>query len=170
MVTKEMIENSMEGTVRKLNLRYLTICFSVVFFVFLIIFLSVGSLPIILWITMFAAIFCICGSFLLYQWLQYRKLFANMEDYELYKVLLDRPTYIHTRYNGFVYFTITIETNSGMKIFRKTKALWSDSGGSQYKAWEYMNSHVWIAYDEERDKMVVLGLEDDWRRKNERDY
>ena len=40
MVTKEMIENSMEGTVRKLNLRYLTIGFSVVFFVFLIIFLS----------------------------------------------------------------------------------------------------------------------------------
>ena len=162
MVTKEMIENGMEGTIRKLNLRYLTIGFSVLFFVFLIIFLSVGSLPIYLWITMFAAFFCICGSFLLYQWIQYRKLFANMEDYELYKVLLDRPTYIHTRYNGVVYFTITIETNSGMKIFRKTKALWSDSGGSQYKAWEYMNSKIHIAYDEDRDRIIILGSEGDY--------
>lgn len=169
MVTKEMIENSMEATLRKRNLRYLLIGFAILFFVYFGILLCSGPLPKIVWITVLISFFGICGGFVLYQWIRYRMLFFDREEYELYEVMLDRPTSSYL-YQGYIYFTVMIETQSGMKIFRKTKAIWCDYFWSRYKAWEYMNSKIWIAYDEERDRMVVLGTEDDWRVKNERNY
>lgn len=169
MVTKEMIENSIEATLRKRNLRFLLIGFAVLFFVYFGILLICGPLPKIIWISTLISYLCVCGGFISYQWIRYRILFLHREEYELYEVMLDRPTSSYFN-QGYVYFTVMIETNSGMKVFRNTKSLWCDYFWSKYKAWEYMNGKVWIAYDEERDRLVVLGLEDDWREKDERDY
>lgn len=168
MVTKEMIENSIEGVIRKRNIRFLLIGFTIMFMVYFGILVNSG-ISMKLFLPMLLLCILIFSGFVFYQWIRYRLLFSNMEAYEKYEVMLDRPTSSYYP-EGSVYFTITIETKSGMRIFRKTKALWSDFFGSKYKAWEYMNAKIWIAYDEERDRLVVLGLEDDWRGTDERDY
>lgn len=169
MVTKEMMNNSIEATLRKRNIRILLIGFTVLFFVYLGIYISSGLPFDSIFFILLVLIFGICGGFVLFQWLYYHSLFSNIEGYKLYEVMLDRPTASYL-YKGYVYFTITIESEEGIRIYRKTKALWSDYIGSKYKVWEYMNSKVWIAYNEERDRLVVLGLEDDWRGTNERNY
>ncbi len=163
MVTKEMIKNSMEAKWRK---RF------IVMFVILI----------AICVPFIGGIFCSDKSFadmikslvvsmipllliLLYETVRYFMLFLHRKDYEIYEVLLDRPT-TSFWYRGCVYFTVDIDTKSGIGIFRKTKPLWSDYPLSKFKAWEYMNSKIHIAYDEERDKMIILGSEGDYERNN----
>lgn len=161
MVTKEMIKNSMEAKWRR---RF------VVMFVILI----AICVPFI-WGTVgndesLADMIKIVGVpmiplflILLYETMRYFVLFLHRDSYEIYEVLLDRPT-TSLLYRGCVYFTVDIDTKSGMGIFRKTKPIWSDYPFSKFKAWEYMNSKIHIAYDEERDKMIILGSEGEYER------
>ena len=163
MVTKEMIKNSMEAKYRKSHLKICLIMYGVALFgvfgvwacnePFSELFREVGA-----YIVAFGLLGC-------YDGIRYLMLFWRRKSYGIYEVLLDRPTSSWI-FKGCVYFTITIELKSGIGIIRRTKAMWSDHPFSKFKAWEYMNSKIHIAYDEERDKMIILGSEGDYERDN----
>ena len=86
MVTKEMIENSIEATVRKRNIRFLLIGFAVMFMVYFGILVNSGVSGGVFLLLLFVCI-PVFGGFVLYQWIQYRLLFFYIEEYELYEVM-----------------------------------------------------------------------------------
>ncbi len=161
MVTKEMIKNSMEAKWRE---RFVVMFAILIAICVPFILVTVGNgesltdMIKIVGVPMIPLLLI-----LLYETVCYFMLFLHRRDYEIYEVLLDRPT-TSFWYRGCVYFTVDIDTKSGMGIYRKTKPIWSDHPLSKFKAWEYMNSKIHIAYDEERDKMIILGSEGDYER------
>lgn len=164
MVTKEMIKNSMEAEWRKRDAIILLVLPIIIFVVNIGLTAGGSEKSNTLGIGYWAIA---SGGFSLYFGIRYWLLFLHRESYKVYAVKLDRPTSSYIE-KGSVYFTVMIETESGINIFRKTKHIWSDYFFSKFKTWEYMNSTVLIAYDEERDRLVVLRSKDDWRSMYER--
>lgn len=159
MVTKEMIKNSIEAKWRKCLIAYFSGCFGLgVFIVLTVIFNDESFADMIGFLGFFVILLPLpC----LYEMVRYFMLFFRHENYEIYEVLLDWPT-TSLLYRGYVYFTVHIDTKSGMGGFRKTKPIWSDYRLSKFKAWEYINSKIHIAYDEDRDRIIILGTEGEY--------
>ncbi len=69
-----------------------------------------------------------------------------------------------------LFFTVAITKKDGDVVYCKTKPMWSDYGGAKNKTWEYSNEKVTVAYNEERDKLIVLGKYGFKEVGDERDY
>lgn len=164
MITKEKIQNSIEARWRKRLIAYCGACIGLYVFVVLTAVINHKSLADSPGGLAFPGLVLLIPFF--YEIVRYFMLFSRVENYEIYEVLLDRPT-TSFWYRGCVYFTVGIDLKRGIGIFRKTKPIWSDHFLSKFKAWEYMNSKVQIAYDDEKDRMIVLGDEMDWRLTDE---
>lgn len=159
MVTKKMIKKSMEAKWRK---RFIVMFAVLIAICVPVILGTVGngeSLADMIKILVVPMIPLLLAC--LYEAVRYFMLFLHCDSYEIYEVLLDKPT-TSLVYRGCVYFTVDIDTKSGMGIYRKTKPIWSDYPLSKFKAWEYMNSKIHIAYDENRDRIIILGMEGDY--------
>lgn len=152
-MTKVNITESMEGKWRKLHIVLYSIFLFILLFVILVGVLSRFT-PLIIAV-MFPAM-GVTGA-LTYEIVQYVRLIKHVEDYEVYEVLLDRPVTSFLN-RGNVYFMVGFKLKCGTTIMRKTKPIWSDFPLSLFQAWEYTNAMVDVAYDENRDRMVVLGI------------
>lgn len=152
-VTKTEITESMEAKWRKLSIILYGIFLFILLFVILIALLSRFT-PLLIGV-MFPAIVSV--GVLIYKTVQYVGIVKHAEDYEIYEVLLDRPVKSMI-FRKNVYFTVGFNLKGGTTIMRNTKPIWSDTSLAIFQTWEYMNAWINVAYDEKRDRLLVLGL------------
>ena len=162
MITKDIVKSSMEAKWRMNQLK-MYIAIPGIFLLF-IAFVGVisglhhGDFALSFEITgivmlVFALMFL---PFVLFALYKYRALFKNLNDYEIYEVRLDHPGTSYW-YRGAIYYTVTIETKAGYRVSMDTKPLWSGGAFASFRLDEYNNKKIKIAYNEQTDKMMVLG-------------
>lgn len=149
MVTKRMIKDSLEGQWRKSQVRFSLIGCIVVLLLALLFWWVIpkGEGELLATAIVYGPILLAFSLSLLYQLIQYYLLFVDFEHYEIYEVSLNRPT-ISYWYRYHVYFDILIKTDKEQYYVRKTKPVFGV---------EYANTKARIAYNEEKDKLLVLG-------------
>lgn len=162
MITKDIVKSSMEAKWRMNQLKmYIAIpgiFLLFIAFVGVISGLQHGDFALSFEITgivmlVFALMFL---PFVLFALYKYRALFKNLNDYEIYEVRLDHPGTSYW-YRGAIYYTVTIETKAGYRVSMDTKPLWSGGAFASFRLDEYNNKKIKIAYNEQTDKMMVLG-------------
>ncbi|MBR6637286.1 MAG: hypothetical protein IKK96_00340 [Lachnospiraceae bacterium] len=102
----------------------------------------------------FFAIPCICC------FCKYRSIVNNYKNYDVYEVVLDTPKWVKFQggRGGRAYrYIVTFTTKHNQTITTKTSALWSDGVFSVFDKRDYDNKKVKILYDEQKDKVYVLG-------------
>ncbi|MDE7385069.1 MAG: hypothetical protein K2M84_04855 [Anaeroplasmataceae bacterium] len=110
-------------------------------------------------------IFCTLLPFIIYSFNDYKKILRLSQNSSLYKVILDHPNTSFS-YRGHVYYTVRFMTEDMKSISSDTKAMWSDFFLA-FPMSEYNNKEVEILYNEEYDRVIVLGLKD-WQKKIDR--
>lgn len=149
MVTKKMVKDSLEGEWRRYQIRGSLIGCIVCFLFALLFWCVMPNNEETIW-----GILIFCGPFflafalsLLCELIKYFLLFVDLEQYEIYEVSLDHPNMSYW-YRYQVSFDVLIKTNKGQYYVRKTKHVFSV---------EYTNTKARIAYNEAKDKLIVLG-------------
>jgi len=95
-------------------------------------------------------------TFVLFCVYKYVMLFKDLNNYQIYEVVLNTPR-TSRWYRGAVYYTVTIKLEDGTRIAKDTKPLWSDIFFSKFRLSDYNNQKIHIAYNAEADKMIVIG-------------
>lgn len=149
MVTKRMIKESLEGQWRKSHIRFYLIGCIVVLFLALLFWWIIpkGDGERLATAIVYGPVLLAFLISLLYELIRYYLLFTDLEHYEVYEVSLNRPT-ISYFYRSCVYCDVLIKTNKEQYYVRKTKPVFSV---------EYTNTKARIAYNEDKDKLIVLG-------------
>ena len=153
MVTKEMMRNSMEGCWRKHQVK-LSLVILMVLLILVMLFSKNGD--IMKDFGKMITLGIVFGLLILYQLIQYFLLFVDYQHYDVYEVTLEQAT-TSLVYRRAVYYTVCFRTKNGEFINCDTKALWSDSIGSLFCVAKYGNVKVKIAYNADKNKLVVLG-------------
>lgn len=86
-----------------------------------------------------------------FRWLD---IFTHIDSYIFCRVRLDHP---HTQYRGGVSFTVEFTDRHGKILRRDTAAMFSSDWEPTLE--EYNNQTVLIGYNEETDRVVVIGRE-----------
>lgn len=168
MVTKEIIKDSIEAKWRRENAVVMLVFAAIVFGLELSsIFFIGGDMKNINIGYILVAI--VAGCFCLYSWIRYLVLLSHTSDYVIYDATLENPRGANVPMRN-VCFTVSIQLKNKERRTRETKAIWSIHRSADYVAWDYMDAEVKVAYDEERDRLVVLGLAKDWRFVHERSH
>lgn len=168
MLTDEMVKDSLELKWRKRNIKFSLIFIGVLFLVALGC-CVINEFPIVFGLCVFLIYFLICGSFVLYEWITCLLIYKQKAEYVIYEVVFGYPEISYLA-KGYDYFTVAITKKDGDVVYRKTKPMWSDYFGSKNKTWEYSNEKVTVAYNEQRDKLIVLGKYGFKEGENERNY
>ncbi len=149
MVTKKMVKDSLEGEWRKSNIRFSLIGCIVALLLSLLFWWIIpkGEGELLATAIIYGPILLYFAFLLLYNLIRCYLLFVDLEQYEVYEVSLNRPTMSYW-YRNHVYFDVLIKTNKGQYYVRKTKPVFSV---------EYTNTKARIAYNEDKDKLIVLG-------------
>ena len=98
--------------------------------------------------------FLVFGSFALYYLVRYILLFKDIDSYEKYEVILDKPN-TSFNYRHSIYYTVSFTTKTGKKIIKDTAPIFSDWGNIA-SLHDYNNKKVNIAYNEKNDTLIVL--------------
>ena len=98
--------------------------------------------------------FLVFGSFALYYLVRYILLFKDIDSYEKYAVILDKPN-TSFNYRHSIYYTVSFTTKKGKKIIKDTAPIFSD-WGNVASLHDYNNKKVNIAYNEKNDTLIVL--------------
>lgn len=163
MVTKDIIKNSLEAKWRKHQTLFWIAFFSFIFFVAIIIdlMICIGDNDFSIFIF---ALGIACGIWVLpiisfsgFYFYKYKRLFRNLEDYQIYEVMLDKPS-TSWNYKGAVYYTISFKIDNGNIITKDTLPIWSSSLMSVASLEDYNNKKIKIAYSDKEDEIIVLGL------------
>ena len=163
MLTKEMVKNSIEAKWRKNQMSLhgviALIIFVVIFFSTLVAGLQHGDILLALEVSgivilIYALLF---GCFILYYAYKYFTLFKDLERYEIYEVILDKPSTSYL-YRGAIYYTVSFTTNKKETITQDTKPFWSSAVFAAFQLEEYNNKKIEIAYNPETEIMITLGL------------
>ncbi len=155
MLTDEMIKESLEVKWRKRNMK--AVLFVIVFLFFVVLGSCVmNDAPFAIGFCVFLLYFLVISGFIVYEWIYYRLMFKQKEEYVLQEVVLGYPEVSYFP-RGYDYFTIQITKKDGDTFYYKTSAMWSDYIGAKNKTWEYANEKITVAYNEDRDKLIVLG-------------
>ena len=85
----------------------------------------------------------------LYHWLE---IFLRMDRYIFCQVRLEHP---HTQYRGGTYYTVEFTDRQGNTIKRDTSPMFSSDWEPYLE--DYNNKTVLIGYNEEMDRLVVIG-------------
>ena len=84
----------------------------------------------------------------------YLELFKDIDSYEKYEVILDKPN-TSFNYRHSIYYTVSFTTKTGKKIIKDTAPIFSDWGNIA-SLHDYNNKKVNIAYNEKNDTLIVL--------------
>jgi hypothetical protein len=149
MVTKKMMKDSLEGQWRKSHIRFFLIGCIVILLLALLFWWVIpnGEGEILATAIVYGPVLLVFSISLLYELIRYYLLFVDSEQYEVYEVSLNRPR-ISYFYRSRVYFDVLIKTNKEQYYVRKTKPVFSV---------DYANTKARIAYNEDKDKLIVLG-------------
>lgn len=90
------------------------------------------------------------------------RLYLIRRNPEAYRICRGRLDQGRTKYGGRGYrsvrLTATFTSPSGREITKNTRWLWTESSRSDKNNYEkYLGTEVLLAYDEEKDRMLVLG-------------
>lgn len=107
-------------------------------------------------------IFLTLLPFIIYSFNDYKKIIKLSQNASFYKVILDHPN-TSFYYRGHIYYTVRFMTEDMKSFSSDTKPMWSDFFLS-FPMSEYNNKEVEILYNEEEDRVIVLGLKD-WQKK-----
>lgn len=163
MLTKEIVKKSMEAKWRKNQMSMhgviALIIFVVIFFSTLFAGLQHGDILLALEVSgivilIYALLF---GCFVLYYTYKYFSLFKDLEQYEVYEVILDKPSTSYL-YRGAIYYTVSFETIKGERITQDTKPFWSSAIFASFQLEDYNNKKIKIAYNANTETMITLGL------------
>lgn len=97
----------------------------------------------------------------MYSFYKHRSIVNNYKNYDVYEVVLDTPKWVKFQggiRSGRAYrYIVTFTTKDNQTIATKTRALWSDGIFPVFDKRDYDNKRVKILYDEQKDKVCVLG-------------
>lgn len=93
---------------------------------------------------------------LMYQLFQYFRLFKDIDKYGKYEVVLDHPE-VSYMYRHSVYYNIELTTKTGNRVQLDTLPMFS-SFSMNCSLEDYNNKTVYLLYNEEKEKMCILGL------------
>lgn len=93
----------------------------------------------------------------LYQGYCLLEIFLHTEGYHFCQTVLERPTIEHSRFGSRVRYNVEFTDRHGKILRRDTAAMFSSDWEPTLE--EYNNQTVLIGYNEETDRVVVIGRE-----------
>jgi len=164
MVTKEDVKKTLDCVLIRKQIKIVSIFFVIFELILLITLISEHSgdiketlFSIVFFsvvVVLFFGIPLICFS------CKHRSIVNNHENYDEYEVILDTPKWVKFqggRGGRAYYYIVTFTTKNNQTITTKTSALWSDGVFPVFDKRDYDNKKVKILYDEQKDKVYVLG-------------
>lgn len=151
----ERLKNSVQYRYDRRQFLIISGAFGVVFLLILFMFFALWSVSqevgalLLLMLELLVPLFLIVYS--AFRWLD---IFTHIDSYIFCQVKLDRP---HIEGRGGAHFTVEFTDRHGKRLQRDTSKMFS----SQWEPFleEYNNQTVLIGYNEETDRVVVIGLE-----------
>jgi ABC-type transport system involved in multi-copper enzyme maturation permease subunit len=95
--------------------------------------------------------------FVIYEIYSYKKLFKDVDMYEICEAKLDKPTTSIMR-KGAVYYSLYFQLSDHINVYKDTKPMWSSGIFAQNQLEYYNNKTVEVAYDRENDRLIIIGL------------
>ncbi|MBQ8254321.1 MAG: hypothetical protein IJY94_02315, partial [Clostridia bacterium] len=99
------------------------------------------------------------SPFVIYEIYSYKRLFKDIDKYELCEAKLDKPSLSYWL-RGAVYYNLYFQLSDYVNVSKETRAMWSSSPFAQNQFEYYNNKTVEIAYDRESDRLIIIGLKD----------
>lgn len=164
MVTKEDVKRTLDCVYIRKQIKFASILFVIFELILLITLISEysGDIKATLFSIVFFSVVVVLffGIPLIYCACKHRSIVNNHENYDLYEVVLDTPKWVKFQggRGGRAYrYIVTFTTKNNQTITTKTSALWSDGVFPVFDKRDYDNKKVKILYDEQKDKVYVLG-------------
>ena len=162
MLTKEEVKNALEAKWRKKQIILWTVAVGIwILFLFLVglyTAFSVGDFLMSFEIVGLVSLCCLAlfAPFILFYIYKYVKLFCNLSDYEVYEVMLDKPSTSYW-YRGAIYYTVTVPLEQNRFVEVNTVPLWSSGAFASCSLEDYNNKKIRVAYDKGQGRLLVLG-------------
>lgn len=165
MVTKEDVKKTLDCVLIRKPIKFVLISFAIFELVVCITVMAEhsGDIKATLFSLVFLSLIVMLffGIPLICLLCKHRSIVNNYKKYDVYEVVLDvRKRARFTGYNRdgrAYYYIITFTTKNNQTITTKTRALWSDGPLPVFDIRHYDNQKVKILYDEQKDKVYVLG-------------
>ena len=163
MITKEKIKCSLSARWHRHNLityGIVSLIYAVIMF-FIAAFAALEHGDFLLSISITGGIFLVfviaVSPFVIYEIYSYKKLFKDIDKYELCEARLDKPSMSYWL-RGAVYYNLYFQLSDYVNVSKATRAMWSSSPFAPNQFEYYNNKTVEVAYDRESDRLVVIGL------------
>ena len=163
MITKETIKNSLSARWHLRNLKYFGIMgliYAVAMFV-IAAFSAAEHGDFLLSISITGGIFLVyllaVLPFVIYEIYGYKKLFKDVDKYEICEAKLDKPSISYWN-RGAVYYNLYFQLADYTNVSKDTRAMWSSAPFAQNQLEYYNNKVVEVAYDRESDRLIVIGI------------
>lgn len=165
MVTKEDVKRTLDCVYIRKQIKFASILFVIFELILLITLISEysGDIKATLFSIVFFSVVVVLffGVPIICLLCKYRSIVNNYEKYDEYEVVLDTPKWVKFQggiRSGRAYrYIVTFTTKNNQTITTKTRALWSDGALQVFDKFHYDGRKVKILYDEQKDKVYVLG-------------